>query len=333
MIFFLTTKRHDYTIRKCLRTEGRELTSQVQPLCYGRLFLRRHFTPGTYIFSDLERLSESDLVRAQHVWDCLARDPRCRLLNHPQRTWRRFQLLRTLHEQDINQFNVYRLADDPRPARFPVFIRGENDHKGPQSELLYSQDELDSARIRLIRARGTCDGTIVTEFCDVADTNSVYRKYSAFRIGERLLPRHLFFSKSWSVKSWELLDHELLEEERRYVDENPHREELNAIFDLAHIDFGRVDYGIVDGNVQVWEINTNPMLPVDYGGGGPLREALHQSFNRRFIDAMRAIDGKRGDDTEFIAADRAAVPWWGAVGIPYRSLMRRLPGRVRNRAA
>ena len=41
---------------------------------------------------------------------------------------------------------------------------------------------------------------------------------------------------------------------------NPHEAELRAIFKLARIDYGRIDYGIKDGQIQVWEINTNPML-------------------------------------------------------------------------
>lgn len=328
MIFFLTTKRHDYTIRKCLRTEGRELVEHVRPLCYGRLFLMRRFQPGAYVFADLERLSTADRNRAQHVWDCLSSDAGCRVLNHPRRSWRRYTLLRTLAEQGVNQFNAYRLADDPRPTRFPVFVRGENDHKGPQSSLIRSQAELDDLCVALDRTWKGRDGRIATEFCDVSDANGVYRKYSAFRIGDRILPRHLFFSRTWCVKNWELLDAELLAEERRYIADNPHRDQLYSIFDRAHIDFGRIDYGVVNGRIQVWEINTNPMLPVDYGGGGPLRNPLHKEFRDVFVDAVRAIDVRSAVDSGVIEAVRPAVPLWAAAGIPWRNVARRFARRA-----
>jgi hypothetical protein len=40
--------------------------------------------------------------------------------------------------------------------------------------------------------------------------------------------------------------------------DNPHKEKLLEIFRLAGIGFGRIDYGIKDGNIQTWEINTLP---------------------------------------------------------------------------
>ena len=36
--------------------------------------------------------------------------------------------------------------------------------------------------------------------------------------------------------------------------------QLREIFDLAQIEYGRIDYGMLDGKVQCWEINTNPGL-------------------------------------------------------------------------
>jgi hypothetical protein len=50
----------------------------------------------------------------------------------------------------------------------------------------------------------------------------------------------------------------MTEEEERFVTSNPHAELLREIFRIAHIDFGRVDYGIVNGRIEVFEINTNP---------------------------------------------------------------------------
>jgi hypothetical protein len=289
-------------------------------MCYGRLFLMRRFPAGTYVFSDIERLSKSDRARAQRVRDCLARSPGFCVLNEPQHSWRRFKLLRTLYEQGDNAFNVHRLVDDPQPERFPVFVRGENDHKGARSILLASQAELEKYSTTLDRMWKGRDGMIATEFCDISNGKGIYRKYAAFRIGDRILPRHLFFSESWCVKGWERIDPELLEEERRYIAENPHREFLADIFDQAHIEFGRIDYGVLNGRVQVWEINTNPMLPVNYGGGGPARQALHDAFRPVFVDAMRAVDVGSADAANRVDIERSVVPIWAALGIPVRAV-------------
>jgi hypothetical protein len=49
-------------------------------------------------------------------------------------------------------------------------------------------------------------------------------------------------------------------EELEYVQRNPHEEELREIFAIANIDYGRIDYSILDGKVQTWEINLNPTI-------------------------------------------------------------------------
>ena len=192
-----------------------------------------------------------------------------------------------------------------------------------QSKLLDSQAELDELIARIDRLRGGRRGRIITEFCDGSDAAGVHRKYSAFVIGPQILPRHLFFSRNWCVKCWELLDEPLLAEERRYMAENPHEQQLRTIFELAGVQFGRIDYGVVDGRIQVWEINTNPMLVVNWGGGGPCRDALHAQFRDRFIEAMRAIDDTRGAAIDGPVRGRPAIPLWAAPGIPLRMTWRR----------
>lgn len=336
MIFYLTTKRHAYTINKCLRTECQVLRKIVQPMCYGTLFLKRSLPFGTYVFSDYERIPETDLTHLTAICRMVQGNQNIRILNHPDRTLQRLALLQELYRRRINRFTAYRLQDRPRPARFPVFVRGEDDHKGPLSPLIHSQNELDQVYHQWARRWGGTRRKLVIEHCRACDENGIFRKYAAFRIGDRVIPRHLFFSEHWCVKSWDLLDDHLLDEERRYVAERPHDRELIDIFDLAGVDFGRIDYGIVDGRIQVWEINTNPMLPVDYGGGGESRQALHDEFTRHFVDAMRAIDSPlqatAQDNEPAVSMQRRAVPLWAAPAIPARVLYRRISRGARRRA-
>ncbi|QDS94722.1 hypothetical protein FF011L_35020 [Roseimaritima multifibrata] len=330
MIYFLTTKRHNYTIRKCLASRGAPLAARVRPLCYGRLFLQQRYAPGTYIFSDLERLDATATRRAAEIERRMRSDDRFHVLNVPGETQLRFNLLNTLAERGLNDFCVYRLAEYPQPAHFPVFIRGEDDHKGPLSPLLYNQPELERWGQLFQQRCGGRDGKLVVEFCDVSDGDGVYRKYAAFKIGDRIIPRHLFFASHWCVKGWEHLEENYLDEEWRYLAEDPHQRQLRQIFDTARIDFGRIDYGVCKGRLQVWEINTNPMMPVDYGDGGPVRARVQDWFDARFFDATREIDDRSGHVP--LSAKRV-VPLWRAAEIPARAVYQRLRRGQRRRVA
>lgn len=178
----------------------------------------------------------------------------------------RYELLRTLDEQGVNDFGVFRLDEARGPRRFPVFLRAERDHRGPRTGLLGDAAALREA-IAALEGRGESrNGKIVVEFCDTRGADGLYRKYAAWRIGDRIVPQHVFVSSRWMVKAetnW-LFDGDapdrrrLLAEERRYLDENPHEAPLRRAFALAGIEFGRADYGVVNGSLRVWEINTNP---------------------------------------------------------------------------
>ncbi len=91
---------------------------------------------------------------------------------------------------------------------------------------------------------------------------------------------------------------ETAREELDYVRSNPHAEELREIFELARIDYGRIDYSVVDGCIQVWEINTNPMILIPKDRDDPLRAAAHDAFGQAFNAALeelgRSLETGRG---------------------------------------
>lgn len=43
-----------------------------------------------------------------------------------------------------------------------------------------------------------------------------------------------------------------------YARTNPDRERVAPLFELAKVDYGRIDFSIHQGRIQVWEINDNP---------------------------------------------------------------------------
>jgi hypothetical protein len=290
MIFYLVTSKGQSTIREFLRTRGRPLTGIIEPIPYEQLRLMRSLPVGAYVFSDIERLAAEDAETAAEAWHALE-SRGIRLLNHPTRSMRRYELLRALHDRGINEHDVRRAIDRRAPERFPVFIRRENDHNGTLSALLATPCELDDELDRLARAGRYRDDLIITDFCDTAGRDGIVRKYSAFRVADRIVPRHVLFSASWHVKIVDLVEPAYVAEELAYVEENPHQRALRAVFDLARIEFGRIDYGLRDGRIQVWEINTNPILGTFEDGGMPARAPVIASVTPQFEDALRALDG------------------------------------------
>ncbi len=302
MIFYLVRRSSAYTIVNYLESWGlrttthniRPTASYIRPLFYEQLWQMKKLPTGTYIFSDIERLTPDEAEISAKIWQQLANSGKeIRLLNHPTRSKRRYELLRTLYNKGVNQFNVYRLTEYHQPERFPVFIRGENDHGGNRTSLLNTPAELEQA-INLLSEKGeSLENKIITEFCPTADRAGVFRKYSAFIVGEKIIPRHLFFSQTWMIKHPKLVEEENLLEEKQYVKTNPHESFLREIFRLARIEYGRIDYSLVNGIPQVWEINTNPMSLSIKDMTSELqqkRTPTHEHFAEQFALAFKAID-------------------------------------------
>ena len=137
MIYYLSRKHHQYTMRKRLRDVAipvpwrEELLRRLRLLSYEDAFRLKALPVGTYIFTDLDRLNSEQTERAAILWEALRSSGHdLKILNHPVRSMRRFELLRQLRERGINDFDVCRLTDR-RPLRFPVFIRRESErHDG-----------------------------------------------------------------------------------------------------------------------------------------------------------------------------------------------------------
>jgi hypothetical protein len=246
--------------------------------------------PGVYIFADLDHLSPAELQKAAVVWQALAGSGAgTRLLNHPTRSMRRYELLRALHERGINRFDVYRLTEARWPARYPVFLRAEDGHDGPRSPLLHTREELEMAVETLDREGRVRDQLIVVEFCDTADADGIYRKYGAWVVGDQVFANSVMFSRNWLQKHRDLDEPELLREERRYVEANPHEDALREIFGLARIDYGRMDYGLLHGKIQVWEINTYPTIASSPARHMVERQPIRAHFARRLAHALERL--------------------------------------------
>jgi hypothetical protein len=266
MLYYVTRELHSYTIDRFLHAYRRSrvrLPAAIRALSYETLLAVKRAPIGNYIFSDLDRLSGFEIDAVSEIAKAIhGADGRAMISNWPNRVRGRYALLRRLREAGINSFGVWRLDEERVPDAYPVFIRREQDALGPETPLLHNEREYHAAVDALQNAGKGLAGRIAVQFRQAPDANGIYRKYGAFFFRGRVVPQHLFLSGNWVVKHSTLdLTPEMVAEEQRYVFENPHEEALRRIFALAETDFGRIDYGVVDGRMEVFEINTNPNFP------------------------------------------------------------------------
>lgn len=289
MIYYLVTRKHAYTMGEYVESWGKSIAANVRVVPYGALPANRDLPLGTYVFSDLERLGAPQRPIVTSFADQLVKAG-ARVLNHPARSLRRGALLQRLHDEGVNRFRAHPATDFGPSVRYPVFVREENQHTGALSRLLDTPAEVRQVLLLLTLEGYDPQNLLVVEFCETAASDGVYRKYSAFRVGDRIFPRHVLFSKSWMLKDLDLLEPSHIEEIRAYCRTNPHHDELLRLFDLCGIQYGRIDYALLNGATQVWEINTNPIVarpPADYE---PARLAFHEAFSHVFNAAFAALD-------------------------------------------
>jgi hypothetical protein len=293
MIHYLVTDEHQYTVGTHLPHWPGILSRRIRILTYETLTSCNELRPGTYIFSDLDRLSPVQTELCLRVWDQLRQAAGAtRLLNHPRRILRRYELLRTLHTEGQNLFRAYRLSEDYSRILFPVFVRRENGHEGSLTPLLSTRKDLDVALLQLFYRGHRSEDLLIVEFCDTAAPDGIFRKYSAFRIGDQILPRRLIFNLDWMAKNntESLINEQRALEEKTYLETNPHENWLREVFDRACIEYGRIDYSFHDGRPQVWEINTNPTIFLQAERYHPLHLPLQELFATKLAAALEAVD-------------------------------------------
>jgi hypothetical protein len=304
MLNFLVTADHAYTLQDYFLHWGAKLSPQVRILNYETRPWTREPLPGAWIFTDIERLRSDEFHAACELANRLAKDPvRWRVLNDPHRVKLRYALLRDLAGAGINDFRVFRLPELPDDARYPLFLRGENDHQGAMTGLLHDAQQLRDATRNLPDK----DKLLAVEYLTYGRADGLFVKYSMMRIGDDVAPRHVLFSHEWVLKDPDMVDDRLMLEEDLYVSESPHRLAVLDIFQRAGIDYGRIDYTLANGRIQVFEINTNPIVLLGIPKLAPRRWHSQATSAQKMNDAFRKLDiGLPAVDPSLVAADRQA---------------------------
>ncbi|MDX2207126.1 MAG: hypothetical protein SFU57_05745 [Gemmatimonadales bacterium] len=300
MIHFVVEPHRNFGFRYFIADRGGDRDDRFHLLDPELLQRDCRFAPGSYVFT-LDDLLPAEVEAYEAVWNQLGQHaPGVRLLNHPRNTMGRHALLQTLYNSGRSRVRAVRTTEPLESLRYPVFVREEVRHTGSLTPLIDSPDEV-RRTLRNLALRGfRREELLVVEFCDTSDSEGVIRKYSAYIVGDRVIPRALEFGTNWTVKhDPHSYTPERIIEEREFVESNPHEAQLRDIFSLAKVQYGRIDYAMIDGALQVWEINLNPTI----GRNRPeteesaevlrirgLRRPTGDIFYSRFLAAWDALD-------------------------------------------
>ena len=300
MILFLTARGHQVTVGTLVADALGVPIPKTMALSYDAVLRAQRVPAATVIFTDIERLSPFELLLASDVFRSL-RAAGLRCLNDPAVVPTRYELLRKLKQAGINPFGIYRAEDEPKPERFPVFVRNDNDHNSAVSDLIQSQEELDAFLAEGVAAGRPRRGLVVIEFCGEPAGEGFWRKFGSFHIGDHVYLDHHITEPHWMVKYGRGLKPPewLARDEHRRVLANECPEVIGEAFRIAGIDYGRADHATVAGRPVIYEINTNPSIWLPKAQRWPIRDETLAIGRRRMAEAFWSIDS--GDGTP--------IPW------------------------
>jgi hypothetical protein len=288
VIYLLTTPSHVYTHDCLLQRED----VKVEIRDYESLHGERMFPRGTYIFTDMDRLGGRALAGTAELHRRL-RFGGARVLNDPARVLGRYGLLRKLHAEGINDFTAYRADSCETPVRWPVFLRSDGGHDRPLSGLIHGPARLAEAIEARVAEGAPITTLLIVEYAAQEAAPGLFRKLSVFRLGDAMIGHTCVHDRKWIVKYGKggIATPELYEDEYRIVAENPYGETLRRVFDLAGIEYGRADFGLIDGRPQIYEINTNPHVVLEPKSNGiARRDDTNAVFRSKYLAALKALD-------------------------------------------
>lgn len=288
LIIFVVTPEHTYTVAPVVENSP---GAPVGVTTYDQLLSMTEVPRATYVFTDLDRLPQWRVSSAARLYRQL-RDAGLRVLNDPARMPSRSGLLRLLYRSGINGFNAYRIEEQVIPERWPVFLRSEGGHDAPLTGLMHDWDEARRAVDAAIAAGAPATSLLLVEYAAEPVVPGLFRKLSLFRIGDTYFGANCVHEDNWLVKygTKGIAPPELYEDDLRIVRDNPYEADIRPAFEIPGIEYGRVDFGLVGGKVQVYEINSNPHVAFPTEHPSPARVESYRVFRDNYYAALAAID-------------------------------------------
>ncbi|MEP6835161.1 MAG: hypothetical protein ABJB74_17370 [Gemmatimonas sp.] len=287
------------------QVRGKEIAHRFHVTDYHTLSCEMTLTARAHLFSGIDQLSRIEREAVAEIWDQVkSQRPLVKLFNDPRRVLTRFEVLQRLHTEGLNTFRVFRVDHADQVDRFPVFVRSDKNHDGALTGLIRSADALRKS-IRALRARGAdMNDLMIVEYVDARADDGLYRKYAAFRVGDHVLPSHVLGHHHWMVKSeGGERNLRLARDEEQFNANGRYNDWILRAFKLAGIDYGRLDFGVVAGVPQAWEINMQPTV-----GRGPSKTKPHpQDEITHVLAAVRAAFHVRLREA-FVSLDDRNIP-------------------------
>ncbi len=288
MICFVTSGSHKYAVRELRDVPG---MPKVGLLSYNQMFRSKSLRRATYVFTDFDRLDFWQRELAAKAFRCLS-DAGVRVLNDPATALTRLPLLKVLNRRGLNSFAVWDAETDSLPDRYPVFLRTRSAHRGTQTELLGNAEQASMALERLV-ASGLCKSDLMfVEYCAEPIKDGLFRKLAAYCVNGQIVTGMSVHDESWHAKFGKegAADADLYQDEYEAVRDNRYSDALKKHFEAAGISYGRADFTLVGGRVEVYEINTNPNNSRILDHPYPIRVETDALFHQRLAEAMQAID-------------------------------------------
>ncbi len=260
----------------------------LEVLSYDWLFANRRCPRAAYLFTDFERMDAWSLEKAGKFYKKL-KVRGATVLNDPRRFLPRASFLRRMKSEGIINYRCWLPAHGESPDRYPVFLRTLASHRGVASGLLYSKEEaLNALRKALARGR-TLSDLVFIEYC--AEPNSVdgkFRKHACYGVSDTMIRALTMTDSKWIIKYGErgAARREDYERERCELDNYPHEDLMRRVFEIAGADFGRVDFGIVNGRPQIYELNSNPLTPAPLDHPYAIRRESQAVITQRLACAL-----------------------------------------------
>jgi len=296
VIHFVTLREHGYTFAYVIEAlEARGVHAVHVP--WDTVFASDTLAHGTWVLTDFERLPPSALVAAGKVCRTL-KAAGCRVLNDPARWLPRADLMRALEVEGVNTFRCWRPAAQDWPDRWPVFLRRASGHTGPASDLLRSLDEARAALEAALDEGLPISDLIFVEYAaEPVPDRRYFRKSAAFRAGAQVLRAISVHGDDWLLKrgTSEHATEADYAEERAEMDAYPHEDFVWKVFEIAGLEFGRVDFGLRAGRFEVWEVNTAPTVRPPYEHANPDRTETVRLAFEGLVTALHGLARTPGD--------------------------------------
>jgi hypothetical protein len=259
-VHYVAAEWHLYTVKSLtsiLDSVGMDLTTWN----WSDMLQSERLPWGLWVLSDFDRIPAWWLEIAARRYALLT-SAQMTVLNDPRRFLHRAAFIRQMWTKGHNSFDCWLPAFGEVPYRYPVFLRTILAHRGTISDLLPDAQAARAALEDALAAGHPLANLCFVEYRAAPTTEGVFRKFAAYRVGDQIVGALSVNERGWHAKfgSKGAASDVDYAQERREMIRYPHEAAIRLAFDVAGLSYGRADFAIVNGRIEVYEINTNPFI-------------------------------------------------------------------------